>query len=72
MAEKSKNSQLAQKIKDGMGGNVGSIGTLLDALIGECHKDSETARGEEVFVNQGEVKGYRRLHSLLTKQKKTS
>ena len=72
MGEPLKKSQLAQKVKERMGGNVGDLNNLLDTMINKCHKDNETRRGEEFIITQGEIKGYRKLQTLFTKQKKTS
>ncbi|MCK5606708.1 hypothetical protein KAR91_32700 [Candidatus Pacearchaeota archaeon] len=69
MAEQLKKNQLAQKVRESMGGNVGDVGKLLDALIRECHEDLETRRGDDFTAVQGEIKGYRKLHKLLVKQK---
>jgi len=68
--EKLKKSQLAQQVKEAMGGNTESMGKLLNALIDEGHKDNETRRGEDYICTQGEIKAYRRLQTLFMKQKK--
>lgn len=61
--------ELKEKIKECMGGNVGALRDFLDILISECHQDNETRRGEDFIVKQGEIKAYRDLQRMLTKQK---
>lgn len=72
MEEAPKRKQLAKQVKQSMGGNVGSIGKLLDFFIEECRTGLETSPTEGVADLRGEIKGYRKLQKLLIKEKKTS
>ena len=72
MEEAPKKKQLAEQVKQSMGGNVGSMSKLLDFLIDECRTGLETSPINEVADLQGSIKGYRKLQKLLIKERKTS
>jgi hypothetical protein len=48
------------------------VGNLLDALIEEYRDDGETTAGHDVHINQGCIKGCRKLRSLILPTKKSS
>ena len=66
-----KKLQIVAELKEGMSaGGVATLMKLLDASIYECHSANESNRGEEFLVTQGEIKGLRKLQTLLIKKKK--
>ena len=67
-----KKSQLVAEFKEGVSaGGAATLIKLIDASIDDCHLANESNRGEDFLTTQGEIKGLRKLQTLLTKKKKT-
>ena len=64
--------ELAQQLRESIGGNVTAFKKLMDVMISECHEANESNDLDRFRQTQGEIKGYRRLVGLLAKQKKTT
>jgi len=66
-----KKSQLVAEFKEGVSaGGAATLMKLIDVSINECHSANESNRGEEFLITQGEIKGLKKLQTLLTKKKK--
>ena len=66
-----KKSQLVAEFKESVSaGGAAILMKLIDASVDECHGANESNRGEEFLITQGEIKGLRKLQTLLTKKKK--
>lgn len=66
-----KKSQLVAELKESISaGGAATLMKLIDVSIDECHGANESNMGEEFLITQGEIKGLRKLKTLLIKKKK--